>query len=377
MASIVRTVSDGWCVRWDVGRDRKGRRIRDSRTFATEDEAIAFRLELDDLRGGTGKDGLTARGLQWVDDRLAIGRITDKTAVGYREKLRGWSALLGVKPYKKITTSDIERAYARLAAGQTPTGRKPSPRTLASYRQVLSTFMAAMEKKGEIRRNPVRGVEGPGGLATKTRRAPTIEELARMLEVAEQSSALWGQLPVILRLGAHLGLRRGEICALRWSDVDFKAMTVTIARAATQPHGKEVWFKSPKTESGIRCIAMLEPTAAILRAQKRRVAEWRLAAETWADNDLVVCSPFGEVLDLENVSRMAGDCRDRAGVPRKVLPLHGQRHYAISQMHTAGIDLLTMQQRAGHADLRSTQGYVTIDAQKDRDAAERVAKSLI
>ncbi len=122
---------------------------------------------------------------------------------------------------------------------------------------------------------------------------------------------------------------------------------------------------------------MMEPTAAILRAQRRRVAEWRLAAETWADNDLVVSSPVGEVLDLENVSRFAGGVRDRAGVPRKVLPLHGQRHYAISQMHKAGVDTLTMRQRAGHADLRSTLGYVTIDASKDRDAAERVVGSLI
>lgn len=198
-----------------------------------------------------------------------------------------------------------------------------------------------------------------------------------MLAVAEQSTALWGQLATILRLGAHLGLRRGEICALRWKDVDSENMTVTIARAATQPHGHEVYFKPPKTESGVRTIAMLEPTAAVLREQKRRVAEWRLAAgQAWADND-VVCSPMGEVLDLENVSRFAGDVRDRAGVPRKVLPLHGQRHFAISQMHKAGVDMTTMQARAGHADLRSTVGYITIDAEKDRDAAQRVERSLI
>jgi integrase len=223
----------------------------------------------------------------------------------------------------------------------------------------------------------MKGVEGPGGLEAKTRRAPTMEELSRMLEVAEQSSAIWGQLPVILRLGAHLGLRRGEIIALRWQDIDFGAMTVRIARSATQPTGREVYFKSPKTPSGIRTIAMLEPTAAMLRAQKRRVAEWRLAAEAWADNDLVVCSPVGEVLDPENVSRFAADCRDRAGVPRKVLPLHGQRHFNISQMHKAGVDTITMQARAGHADLRSTVGYITVDAEKDREAAERTKGVLI
>lgn len=234
-----------------------------------------------------------------------------------------------------------------------------------------------MEKKGEIRRNPMRGVEGPGGLETRTRRAPTIEELGRMLELAGQSSAMYGQMPVILRLCAHLGLRRGEICALQWRDVDFAAMTITIARAATQPFGRDVFFKAPKTESGVRTIAMLEPTAVMLRDQKSRVAEWRLASAAWADNDLVVCSPVGEVLDLEHVSRVAGELRDRAGIPRKVLPLHGQRHFAVSQLHKAGVDTITIQARAGHADLRSTVGYITVDSDKDREAAQRAAASLI
>ena len=52
---------------------------------------------------------------------------------------------------------------------------------------------------------------------------------------------------------------------------------ITIARAATQPFGWDVFFKAPKTESGLRTITMLEPTAAMLRDQKRRVAEWCLA----------------------------------------------------------------------------------------------------
>jgi integrase len=64
-------------------------------------------------------------------------------------------------------------------------------------------------------------------------------------------------------------------------------------------------------------------------------------------------------------------------MPKKVLPLHGQRHFAISQMHKAGVDTITMQARAGHADLRSTVSYITVDAEKDRKAAERTKHSLI
>ena len=143
----------------------------------------------------------------------------------------------------------------------------------------MGCFFNAMEAKGEIARNPMRGVEGIGGLDRKTRRGPTVEELQRILAAAGQSTAAFGQLQTIIRIAAHTGLRRGEICALRWSDVDFERMTVTVARAATQPL-REVYFKLPKSKAGLRTIAILEPAALVLREQRKRVTAWRLAAGT-------------------------------------------------------------------------------------------------
>jgi integrase len=154
MASIYQNASGHFIVQWDVGRDRRGKRIRDSRTFDTEARAIAFKVELEDLRGGTGRDSLVARGIQWANDREAIGKISEKTAVAYREKIRAWGALLGSKAFKRITGAEIERAYAALAAGQTPSGRIPSPRTLHHYRTILATFFNHMEKKAKSDARP-------------------------------------------------------------------------------------------------------------------------------------------------------------------------------------------------------------------------------
>jgi integrase len=339
---------------------------------------MAHKHMVEQLEHGTGKEGLEARALTWIEDRRALGKIGEKTAVGYAEKLRSWARLIGPKPMKRITAADIDRAFATLATGEgTPTGRKPSARTLHHYRTVLATFFNAMEKKTEVMRSPVRGVEGVGGLDTRTRRAPTADELRRILTAAADSRAVYGQLPTILRFASHLGLRRGEICGLRWTDINFDTMTVTIARAATQPAGK-VYFKTPKSAAGVRTLAMLEPTAALLREQRKRVAAWRLAAGPgWADNDLVFPDPTGEPLNIEQLSRDAGIVRDRAGVSRAVLPLHGQRHFALTEMHRNKVDSLTIQRRAGHSDLRSTQGYITIDLDQDRAAAEATAGSLL
>jgi integrase len=339
--------------------------------------AVAHKHQVEEYAGGTGDDSLAARGHRWIDDRLALKKISLKTAVGYRQKIDAWARLIGNKPYKKITTADIDQAFAKLAKGETPTGRVPSPRTLHHYRTTLATFFSAMLKKREILHSPVLGVEGVTA-PSKTKRAPSKAELLAMIEVAEQSSAAFGQMATIMRLGAALGLRRGEVAALRWQDVDFDRMQVTVARAASQPYGSEVFFKEPKTAAGKRTIAMLAPTAMMLRAQRGRISEWKLAAgSAWADNDLVFSNPLGEVLNIEQLSRAAGEIRDRAGVPRDVLPLHGQRHYALTELHRSGVDYLTMQARAGHSDIRSTQNYVTVDADKDREAAEKAAGSLV
>lgn len=377
MASITTNQNGTFTVRWSVGRDRSGKIRRDSRTFEDRIDAETHKRQIEAYAIGTGSDSLGARAAAWIDDREALGKITEKTAVGYRQKLAAWGALLGPKPMKKITPGDIDIAFAKLASGETPSGRKPSPRTLHHYRTALATFFSAMVKKREILHSPMDGVEGVSA-PSRTKRAPTRDELVRMIETAENSAAAFGQLATIMRLGAALGMRRGELAGLRWSDIDFDAMTVSVTRTVTQPTAGRIYFKEPKSAAGVRTIAMLAPTAMLLRGQRGRVSEWRLSAgDAWADNDLVFCSPVGEVLNIEQLSRNAGEIRDKAGVSRDVLPLHGQRHYALTELHRAGVDALTMQARAGHADIRSTQVYVTVDNQKDREAAEKAAGSLV
>lgn len=70
-----------------------------------------------------------------------------------------------------------------------------------------------------------------------------------------------------------------------------------------------------------------------------------LAGPAWADNDLAFCDPLEQVLNIEQVSRAAGVVRDRAGAPAAVLPLHCQRHYALTALHKAGVDFLTLPSR--------------------------------
>ncbi|NOE32320.1 tyrosine-type recombinase/integrase [Ruegeria sp. HKCCD7318] len=368
----------GWTVRWDVGRTKDGKRATSSKTFKTEHEAIAHKVHVERLKIGTGKESLEARWLRWIEDRLAVGKITEKTAVGYREKATAWGNLIGPKPYKQITTADIDRALAQLCRGETPSGRIPSPRTIHHYQVCLKTFFTHMWKKGEIERPPTLGMEMVTA-SNRTKRAPTLDELQAIIAEADQSKAIHGLMGFILRLAAHTGLRRGELFGLRWQDVDLNAGRITVRQAASQPKGKaSTIFKTPKTEAGLRSISIEPATVDLLRKHMVEVRQWQLAAgSAWANNDLVLCDPVGQVLNMSDVSKLAGKIRDRARVSRDVLPIHGTRHYNISQMAKLTKDYAAIQRRAGHASYESTNRYITTDEEQDRNLAGAALKGLL
>src|SRR6478609_4074481 len=118
------------------------------------------------------------------------------------------------------------------------------------------------------------------------------------------------------------GMRQGELLALRWSDVDFEAGTISvrhILQRAVRTLGQ------PKTERAKRTLRMGDTVVATLRAHRTRQVEERLAAgRTWRDLDFVFASKVGEPLDTSPVTRAFQAALGRAGLPRQ--PFHHLRH---------------------------------------------------
>ena len=114
-----------------------------------------------------------------------------------------------------------------------------------------------MEAKGEIAANPMRGVEGIGGLDVKSRRAPTTDELRRMLEVAGECPMVFGQLHAIIRAcsASRLAPRRALRAALGRHRLSRHDGIREAGRDAAG--GRDVYFKAPKSAAGVRTIAML------------------------------------------------------------------------------------------------------------------------
>jgi integrase len=163
---------------------------------------------------------------------------------------------------------------------------------------------------------------------------------------------------------AYTGARRGEILALRWSDVHFEARSVTIARSLTD----DLRFKAPKNDKS-RTIFVSETLCSILRTRRAAHAEERLAiGSAYQDGDLVFARADGSPIDPWNFGRAVLGLIGRAGVTR--ITLHGLRDTHASLLAKAGVPIEVISQRLGHASIGITvERYLHVYKDRDADAA--------
>ncbi|MFD7131873.1 tyrosine-type recombinase/integrase [Streptomyces sp. NPDC059894] len=181
------------------------------------------------------------------------------------------------------------------------------------------------------------------------------------------------RLYVLWRLIAFRGTRRGEGCGVRWEDHSAKARSLAIATQLVQD-GWEVHEGAPKTDSGIRLIALDEETNQDLLAHKARQQQEREAwGEGWQDTGRIFTQEDGSLLHPGKVSDLFERLAEAAGLPP--IRLHDLRHVAATLMLSAGVDIKVVSETLGHSDTRITRDiYQSVLDDLARDAAEKVTQ---
>ena len=141
------------------------------------------------------------------------------------------------------------------------------PLSAATVRRVHAVVHSALEQAVAwdlLMFNPAAKAS-PGRIETPEMRIPTVDEVLRMLKEAEAEDP---DLAVFLILAAVTGARRGELCALRWDDVDFEAGCLTISRVIALGKNGPIERHKPKTRASVRTIALDGGTLGVLRAHR-------------------------------------------------------------------------------------------------------------
>lgn len=201
------------------------------------------------------------------------------------------------------------------------------------------------------------------------------EELKQFLELVESEHDI--KLTAMFRLLAYTGIRKGELQALNWDDIDFTNNMITVNKTLALNTEKKVVVQTPKSKSSIRSISIDEQTANILKRWKLKQRERFLMVGTRIKkhqpcfSDEVTNSYLYLNFMNANLKRI---CKKNEF---KLIKVHGFRHTHCSLLFESGFTIQEVQDRLGHSDLKTTMSIYAHVTEKQRDnMADKFAKFM-
>lgn len=379
-----RKAHGSWAFTVDVGVDPStGKRKQIVRSgFRTRDEAQeALTSELNALHRGTWTDDQGITVAEWLDQWLAeLGNAnkSPKTLASYSAHIRLlWRPQLGHLRLRDLRRAHVERVLGALAARQS--GSKPdgntgsfvptrSAGTIDSYRRTLRAALAVAVRRELL---PVNVAQGRMDAIPERRHDDDLviwepQQTARFLEYVQDD-----RLAALYEVAACTGLRRAELCGLRWCDLDpdeagarIQQTVVELTRSQAGPGdlvcpscGAEHvgrLLKRPKSRAGRRWVPLAGPAREALRAHRRRQHDERADfGPDYRDHDLIFCRPDGEPLMPGDVTRAFNALVRACGLP--IIRLHDTRHGACSLLLAGGVPIEVVQMVLGHTSPEITR----------------------
>ncbi|HEX9322844.1 MAG TPA: site-specific integrase [Xanthobacteraceae bacterium] len=292
----------------------------------------------------------------WLRDWAPL-KAGPKTLERYWSLAGHVTTAIGTKSLQQTRGSDLARIYRDMAA------KGLSPRTIKHVHVLTRGIFRQAMKLGDVKVDPTTQIGAPA-VPPKEAAVLRVEEIPVML-AAVRGTALY---PIaIVALGT--GMRRGELCGLRWIDADLDAGRLEVKQSVEQIRGRALRFKEPKTARSRRSISLALSVVAALREHRKNQLEQRLAfglGKPPADG-LVFTTLDGNPRSPNDIGQRFSVAMTAAGLPH--VSLHTLRHTHASILIREGVDILTISRRLGHSSAAITLGvYGHLVSSQDRAA---------
>lgn len=333
MANAKKLPSGSWRVNAFIGVDENGKQIRKSFTAPTKREAELMAAQY-----------LTKKHHEAAPENMTLGQAIDKyiesksnilspsTIRGYRSIERNLNEAFRALPVAVLDNKTIQTAVNQYALNHSP---KTVKNALGLIEAVLSVYQPDLRLH----------ISTPQKIKPELY-IPTTEEVEKILQYVHGTNY---EVPVML--AAFMGLRRSEIVALQWEDIDLEKRTMRVHRAVVMGDDNQWHEKTTKTTASTRVLSMPKPVVEILQStQKKQGLVCQIQAAT-------ITSKFPDrVMD--------------AGV--HPFNFHCLRHYYASVLLSLNIPNKYAQQRMGHATdnmLKSVYQHLMEEKKTETDAA--------
>lgn len=306
---------------------------------------------------------------RWLAD-YAKTNVSAKTYEGYEEFIQKHLVpTLGHYLLAKLTPLHIQAYYSKaLQTGRRDGKGGLSPQTVLHHHRVLREAMQQAVKWQLLARNPVDAVQPP---KPQRKEMKTLDE-EETIQLLEATKGTLLHIPVLV--AAATGMRRGEILALRWEDVDLKAGVLSVCQSLEET-AAGLSFKQPKTAKSRRVVDLPPMLVEALVRHKSEQANQRLQiGAAYENHGLVVAREDGRPVVPSRLSITFGAFVKKTG---RVIRFHDLRHTHASVLLKKGIHPKVVSERLGHSNIGITlDTYSHVMPGMGREAALRFDEAL-
>ena len=294
---------------------------------------------------------------EWI--QIHAHTLKPKTADGYEWMIDTYiNPRIGKMPISRLRPTDVAKMYRELSENGGFKGEKLSGRTVQYIGAVLKNALAyAVDVEGIIPKNVAIGVPVPKN--DKKVNEPFSPEQVRIFLTEASAHRLFA----IFRLAVYTGARKGELLALKWTDLDFENQSLVISKNRLTVRGENVVQSSTKGGEGRREISLDPETVEIMREHRKRQFEERLrAGSLWNETGYIFATEFGEPINYGTPTQLFTKIKNRVNLPEQ--RFHDLRHFHATQLLKAGTPLHVVAHRLGHRDpmvTATTYAHVTAD----------------
>lgn len=243
--------------------------------------------------------------------------------------------------------------------------------TVRKHHGVLHNALEQARRQEILSRNVVETAARPAS-TTPVHHYYDSETMSRLFEALAGTS-----MEPVVKLAGYLGLRRSEICGLKWSHVDRQAKVITIVEARTAVNGRSV-DKDTKNQSSVRRLGYggLEDMEELMdRLWQKRQDELAKLGPAYEDRDFVVSHSGGQPYQPDYLSGYLQKLLAKKGLP--YVTLHGLRHSFASIAHSRNVPLFGISRALGHSNTTTTTRiYMHLFDETHLSVVQEVGKAI-
>jgi integrase len=365
--SITRRGKRSWRLKYDVQtagpRQTKYVTLRGTRAQAQVEAAKILAAVATGMHVDPSTETVAQFVERWLRD-WASANVSNQTWAGYSQMLRKHlCARVGAVPIQKLRASDLQAIYAAMAEAGL------ADRTRLHLHRILHVMLKHACQWGIVSRNIADMLDAPRVRAHEIE-VLSPDQVKRALEVLRRQP-----LYSIAAVALGSGLRRSELLALRWQDVDLDGATLRVEQALEETKRAGLAFKAPKTRHGRRTVTLPVSTIAVLREHWTTQQGQRLSLGLGkAQADALVFADWdGSPRSPRALTHQWRKAMKKAGL---TVTFHSLRHTHASTLIAAGLDVMSISRRLGHGSPAITLGVYGHLFKPDDRAAAIMEKAL-